>query len=139
MRAAPADVPASPTERAMRFSREQHLRRAKDFASLRNAAFRRDCGVFIASAQLNPQPAVPAVPRLGVIASRRVGNAVARNRAKRRLRAVFRLGQNTLPADCDLVLVARKSTLTADFALLSARFAALAAALHTVLNRSRPS
>lgn len=64
----------------------------------------------------------PALRRLGVIASRRVGNAVQRNRAKRRLREVFRLNQDRLPGSCDVVLVARRSTNSAPFRNLEERF-----------------
>jgi len=55
--------------------------------------------------------------RLGLTASRKVGNAVARNRARRRLREAARkvLAGRALPA-YDLVLVARAGTLTRDFA-----------------------
>lgn len=45
-------------------------------------------------------------PRLGITVSRRVGNAVARNRWKRLLREAFRLSQPQLPA-VDLVCVVR--------------------------------
>lgn len=51
----------------------------------------------------------PHAMRLGITASRKVGNAVERNRAKRRLRM---LGAATLPhlgrAGMDYVLIARK-------------------------------
>lgn len=45
-------------------------------------------------------------PRLGITVSRRVGNAVARNRWKRLLREAFRMSQQELPS-VDLVCVVR--------------------------------
>lgn len=53
--------------------------------------------------------------RLGVVASKRVGNAVERARAKRRLREAFRRQRTTLsaPFSDDVVLVARRSILSA--------------------------
>lgn len=58
--------------------------------------------------------------RVGFTCSKKVGNAVARNRAKRRLREIARL---TLPAQgkdgFDYVLIGRRdSTATRDFAAL---------------------
>lgn len=46
--------------------------------------------------------------RLGIIASKRIGNAVFRNRAKRLLREVFRRQYPKLPAGTDFVAVARR-------------------------------
>ncbi|MFQ5791198.1 MAG: ribonuclease P protein component [Acidobacteriota bacterium] len=45
--------------------------------------------------------------RLGVVAGRRVGGAVARNRAKRLLREVFRKNKPPNPVSADVVLIAR--------------------------------
>lgn len=58
--------------------------------------------------------------RVGFTCSKKVGNAVARNRAKRRLREIARLVLNsTGQAGWDYVLVGRKdATATRDFALL---------------------
>ncbi len=58
--------------------------------------------------------------RLGIIASRRIGNAVARNRAKRRLREIFRRGEpDVIPSgqpSLDLVAIARRDLAAAPFA-----------------------
>jgi ribonuclease P protein component len=53
--------------------------------------------------------------RLGVVASKKVGNAIARARAKRRLRDAFRRNRFRFTASTeDVVLVARRSILKAD-------------------------
>jgi ribonuclease P protein component len=55
--------------------------------------------------------------RLGVVASKKVGNAVERARAKRRLRDAFRRHRASFTACTDdVVLVARRSALTAPWA-----------------------
>ena len=46
-------------------------------------------------------------PRLGCSVSRKIGNAVVRNRYKRLFREAFRLSQHDLPAGVDLVLIPR--------------------------------
>jgi len=71
--------------------------------------------------QVAPAPADVHGPeiRVGFTASRKVGNAVTRNRARRRLREVARL---VIPAqarsDLDYVLVARQAAVGRDFAAL---------------------
>lgn len=65
-------------------------------------------------------PPQPDPIRLGFTASRKVGNAVARNRAKRRLRALAAelLKNQAVAQPVDLVLIARPATTTRDFASL---------------------
>lgn len=72
-------------------------------------------------------PTAPEAPlRVGYTASRKVGNAVQRNRARRRLRAMLRLElEDRAATGADLVLIARKDTATIDFATLRAEFAAV--------------
>lgn len=66
--------------------------------------------------------------RVGVTSGRRVGGAVRRNRAKRRLREALRRLEGRLCAPGDLVLVARPPAGTAPFAALVAETASLCAA-----------
>jgi ribonuclease P protein component len=74
--------------------------------------------------------------RVGFTASRKVGNAVARNRAKRRLRAA---ASQLLPLlgrrGHDYVLVARASTGTRGFEALLADVTAALGAAHRGLDR----
>jgi ribonuclease P protein component len=61
--------------------------------------------------------------RLGLIASRKLGSAVVRNRAKRRLRALFRELEPDMTVarghiGLDVVIVPRRELITAPFAAL---------------------
>lgn len=87
-----------------------HLQQRSDF--LRVAAARRKWvapGVMI---QVAPQPAgVAQGARVGYTASRKVGNSVVRNRARRRLRAAIdQVFFRHVRADLDYVLIARDAT-----------------------------
>ncbi|HVY97916.1 MAG TPA: ribonuclease P protein component [Dongiaceae bacterium] len=87
------------------------LKRRADF--LRVAGARRKWAapglILQVSPQSEPDPRFPV--RVGFTASRKVGNAVMRNRARRRLRAVAAelVGRHAKPGH-DLVLIARTAT-----------------------------
>ena len=93
------------------------LVRRADFLRIAASGHRRATPGFIlqaAACDLHGEHAA----RLGFTASRKVGNAVARNRAKRRLRALAdRVAAQFDPA-LDYVLIGRVDVLTRNFALL---------------------
>ncbi len=65
-----------------------------------------------------PRAAALEPVRVGFTASRKVGNAVARNRARRRLRAVARAVLDRAEPGNDFVLIARPATVERDYQAL---------------------
>ncbi|MGA2864669.1 MAG: ribonuclease P protein component [Verrucomicrobiota bacterium] len=90
----------------LRLGRAAHLKQGRDFARLRQQGERLVCGCLIGNWQRLP---AGSRSRLGVVTSGKLGNAVARSRARRLLRESFRLHQHDLAQAVDLVLVARPS------------------------------
>jgi len=123
----------------MRFRAEQHLRRQTDIRYVREAGRRFDCGGFtlwwVVRRSAEEAAQIPAGkplegPRVAVIASRAaVGGAVERNRAKRRMREVFRLNQHRIPPEIDLLMIARRSLNRLEYREIERKFVAACAAL----------
>lgn len=110
----------------MRLTAGQRLRRNADFRAVREQGRRTDCGAFLLTWRARPATETgPSNPRVGVVASRAaVGGATERNRAKRRLREVYRKHQQLVPPGLDLVLTARAAVLRLEFAEVEQRFVA---------------
>ena len=64
--------------------------------------------------------------RVGMTVSKKLGCAVVRNRARRRLREVYRLNEHLFKPGYDIVVVARSRCVTADFGKLTKAYLALA-------------
>jgi ribonuclease P protein component len=91
----------------------------------------------------NPPRQEPA--RFGFTATKKLGNAVVRNRIRRRLKEAVRLAApDHARPDCDYVLIAREAAATRPFAALEKDLVAALAAIHTApdagarLNRGEP-
>ena len=69
--------------------------------------------------------------RLGFTVSKKVGNAVERNRVRRRLREIVRLsGTNRMQTGHDYVLVGRRAALKVPFARIADDFAGALRRMH---------
>ena len=100
------------------------LKRRADFVRVaRTGKSRREPGLALQTAPRPPEAldAAPSgTPRVGITATRRIGGAVSRNRAKRRLRALAdQILADRAQPDKDYVLIARNGTLTRSYADLT--------------------
>jgi len=101
---------ALPTRRGL--GRRSRIKQGRDFLRVRQSGDRAVKGCLIANWLKLP---ADGRSRLGVVVSKKVGNAVIRSRAKRLLRESYRQHQNELRQPVDLVLVARPSIAAKDF------------------------
>jgi ribonuclease P protein component len=104
--------------RPLRGRRWHTLPKRSDFLRISASGLRRATPGFILQTAPHTEGSTDPL-RVGFTASRKVGNAVARNRAKRRLRALV---DKVIPeagrADHDYVLIGRTETLNRDFAAM---------------------
>jgi ribonuclease P protein component len=90
-------------------SPQERIRKKKDFLSLykRGSRYRgRYFNLIYLSNGLN-------FSRMAVIASKKVGNAVKRNRIKRKMRVLFRRNKKLLESPLDIIFIAKKEILEA--------------------------
>ncbi|RME40614.1 MAG: ribonuclease P protein component [Planctomycetota bacterium] len=88
-----------------RFRPRERLRRRRDFERV----FARRCRVGTEHLVVYAAPNDLEWSRLGISVSRKVGNAVVRNRVRRKLREAYRTHKHEIPAGFDFVCVARPS------------------------------
>ena len=99
----PGDAPGGPR---LKFSQDQRLKQSWEFERARREGQRLVSGCLILNWRFSDDQ---KTSRLGVVTSKKIGNAVVRSRARRLLREVFRLHQKEFKRVADMVLIARNS------------------------------
>ena len=107
----------------LRLPRTSRMKSPGDFARAKAKGQRWVCGCLIANVLSLPEG---SANRLGVVTSKKIGNAVERSRARRLLRETFRLHQHDFNRPVDLVLVARPSIARRAFAEVETDFLKMA-------------
>ena len=111
----------NPAPPRLRLGRSSRLAQNRDFARVRQQGERLALGCLIANWSQLP---AGASPKLGVVTSKKIGDAPVRSRARRLLRESFRLHQHELAQPVELVLVARNSIAGKSFAAVEKDFLA---------------
>jgi ribonuclease P protein component len=102
----------------VRFRPSERIRRRPEFQQVYERGIRvhsRYCTLFLL-------PTDGATGRLGIAATRKLGGAVQRNRAKRLIREVFR--RNKMGGGFDVVIVPKRELLDASLTVLEADYRA---------------
>lgn len=104
----PLQMRRSPTARRPegRFPAAQRVRKRPEFQEIQSRARRVNTEHFCLLVYARDDD---SGARLGITASRRIGNAVARSRSKRLIREAYRATRDFWPSDIDLVVVARRA------------------------------
>ena len=95
---------------AERFPRSVRLRRRSEFLEVQERGRRVHTPHFVVL--FRARAGGGAGVRLGVTVSKKVGDAVRRNRVKRLVREAFRRGKTSFPASHDVVVVAKTGAAT---------------------------
>jgi ribonuclease P protein component len=109
------------------FPRARRVRKRLDYLRIQNQGRRYSTAHFLVFAMPSSRPPAGSTTptRFGVTVSRKVGDAVTRNRVKRWIRESCRRWAPSLPPNLDIVVVARPQAARAGFAPISAELASL--------------
>jgi ribonuclease P protein component len=89
-------------------NKRQRLNKRNDFQALYHHGIK----VSLRGMVLYGYPNTIGVQRFGIVISKKMGNAVVRNRFKRRMRVLFASCQQLLSMPCDTVWIAARPSIT---------------------------
>jgi len=113
------EIPTGPDRRDERLPKSRRVRKRSEYLRLQHVGRRRGNGHLVVICAKSTR----ANSRIGITASRRVGNAVTRNRIKRFVREFFRRHQYDVQPVQDILVIARPSAATATYADVRAEIA----------------
>jgi ribonuclease P protein component len=108
------------------FSKRERIKSSAQFRRAYDEG-RRVAGKLFVLYALEQAGTGPLGRALGTVTSRKIGNAVARNRARRLLREAYRLNKQKLKPNLQIVMIARSAITQATFRSVEAEFCRLGA------------
>ena len=88
------------------FGKDRRIRKRAEFLHVQQTGLRATSKHFVLLIAASPSPSAPS--RIGIVVTKKVGDATQRNRIKRLCRECFRLWPGFLPDGVDFVVIARE-------------------------------
>jgi ribonuclease P protein component len=93
-----------------RFPKSNRLRKRQQYLAIQQQGLRVQSSGFTGLLRIRET----GTSRLGITITKKMGNAIVRNRTKRLIREAFRRGWIHLPNHVDMIIVAKKTAVTLD-------------------------
>ena len=113
-------IPEAPAR--LRLTRAMRIRQGSDFARLKRQGRRLAHGCLVINWL---ELSAGSQSRFAVITTRKLGNAVVRNRCRRLLRECFRVHQHALRQPVEMVMIARRSLVDCKYASVEQNYLAV--------------
>jgi ribonuclease P protein component len=105
-----------------RFSRDRRIRKRSEYLLVQGCGVTARTRHFVVIVYFREND---SLPRLGIVASKRVGNAVTRNRGKRKIRQWFHSHDSLTAPGADVVIILRKGAADLDAPNIAAQIDAV--------------
>jgi ribonuclease P protein component len=104
-----------------RFPKRERVRKRREYLEIQALGRRVTLSHFVMIVRARV-PDASSVARLGITASRKVGNSAVRSRARRLVREAFRATRELFPGDADVVVIVKRAPKTLGLAEVVAEF-----------------